>query len=229
MEIRDTRNGDWHWVYNAVLADTHLTEADKVVYSAISTFGGHQVIHPTLEQIGFRCNVSERQVRYSLKKLEAVDYVKVERSVGRGKANVYYLLKSPKGCKLCPFFKGGKLEQEKGQIKTLKGARTAPHIDKIDKIDNTAFAVLEVKEETPTKRQETPARNQQYEVVLKWAEKRRGFPFVNRVKQYAHLKKARDMGISPGRLKQRWIELEDEVWRNGFDYGSVTSSFDRKA
>lgn len=153
MEIRDTRNGDWHWVYNAVLADSHITDADKVVYSAISTFGGHQVIHPTLLQIGERCNISERQVRYSLRKLEEVGYLSIEASTGRGNSNVYYLLKAPKGCKLCPFYKGGKEGHERGQTTTIKGARTAPHIDIYkDKINSeTPFRVEKVteKEERP--------------------------------------------------------------------------------
>lgn len=73
--------------------------------------------------------------------------------------------------------------------------------------------------------------NAQYEALLQWAEKRRGFPFVNRAKQYAALKKARESGISPARLKQRWMDLENEEWRkeNGFDWGSDVSSFDKRA
>lgn len=151
MEIRDTRNGDWHWVYNALLADPHLTIADKLVYSSISTFGGHQVIHPTLSQIGERCNTSERQVRYSLKRLKEVGYISIKESTGRGNANVYYLLKMAKGCKLCPFYKGGKEEQERGQIETIKGEPTAPHIDiykdkQIDK-SNTDSSLKEKNED----------------------------------------------------------------------------------
>lgn len=134
MEIRDTRNGEWFWVYTALLADPHLFANDKLVYSAISTFGGHQVIHPTLQQIAERCGASERGVRVSLRKLEEVGYLSIDGSTGRGNANVYYLLKKPKGCNLCPLYKDGNEQHEKGQPITLKAATIAPHIDKKDKI-----------------------------------------------------------------------------------------------
>lgn len=148
MEIRDTRNGDWHWVYNAVLADPHLTTAEKLVYAAISTFGGHQTIHPTLIQIGERCGVDERTARRSLRTLEEVGYLKTDLSTGRGNANVYYLLKSPKGCLKCPLLeKGGHSGMERGTITTLKGATVPPHIDKKDKEKD----IEEVSENTPKK------------------------------------------------------------------------------
>ena len=129
MEIRDTRNGEWHWVYNAVLADSHINPSDKLVYGAISTFGGHQVIHPTITQIAARCDLSERAVQMSIAKLEEVEYISQEKSVGRGNANVYYLLKSPKGCKFCTISKRCNPRQEKVQTTAIKGATVAPHID----------------------------------------------------------------------------------------------------
>lgn len=69
----------------------------------------------------------------------------------------------------------------------------------------------------------------EYEELLKWAEDRRGFPFTNRVKQYAALKKARIGKINRSRLKDRWQDCEGETWRDGFDWTSVVSSFDKKA
>lgn len=71
--------------------------------------------------------------------------------------------------------------------------------------------------------------DKEYEVVCLWAEKRRGFKFVNRVKQYAALKKAKGLDISITKLKNRWTECEGEVWRDGFDWTSVVSTFDKKA
>lgn len=130
MEIRDTRNGEWHWVYNALLADPHLTPGEKLVYSAISTFGGHQTIHPTKEQLAGRCGVDAKTVQRALKKLEEVGYLKVEKSIGRGNANVYFLLKKPKGCNLCPFIKGDIQDHKRGHLEPEKGTKTTPYIDK---------------------------------------------------------------------------------------------------
>lgn len=95
---------------------------------------------------------------------------------------------------------------------------------------------LEIKEEkidsngnSVSSREKMKPANSQYEELCLWAEKRRGFPFVNRKKQYAALKKAREMGISISKLKQRWIEMEDEQWRNGYDWTGGVNSFDRKS
>lgn len=82
-------------------------------------------------------------------------------------------------------------------------------------------------EERPKKPKDT--NTPQYEEICVWAEKRRGFPFVNRLKQYAALKKAKNMEIEIFRLKERWQELEGETWRNGFDWTEVVTSFDKRA
>ncbi len=138
MEIRDMRNGEWHWVYDSVIADPHISPTDKVVYSALSTFGGYKEMHPALETIAERACLSERATRNSMRRLEEVGYIKVDKKTGRGNANVYYLLKMVKGCKLCPFYKGGKEEPERGQILSLKGANLAPHINKESNKENIA-------------------------------------------------------------------------------------------
>lgn len=152
MEIRDTRNGDWHWVYNALLADPHLTPGEKIVYSSISTFGGHQVIHPTKEQLAARCGVDTKTVQRALIRLEEVGYLSIERSTGRGNANVYWLLKKPKGCNLCPFIKGDIEDDKRGHLEPKKGTETTPHIDKIDIKDISATRiVIEKDEEKPNR------------------------------------------------------------------------------
>lgn len=135
MEIRDTRNGEWFWVYNALLADPHLTTGEKLVYSAISTFGGHQVIHPTKEQIAARCALDEKTVQRAIKRLEEVGYMSMDKSTGRGNANVYYLLKKPKGCNLCPFIKGDIEDTKGGHLEPQKGTETTPHKDSKDSKD----------------------------------------------------------------------------------------------
>lgn len=71
--------------------------------------------------------------------------------------------------------------------------------------------------------------NEQYEELCQWAENRRGFPFLNRKKQYAALKKSRLNNISIPRVKQRWIDTEGELWLDGFDWTTVVNSFDRKS
>lgn len=68
-----------------------------------------------------------------------------------------------------------------------------------------------------------------YGELCSWGEKRRGFPFVNRKKQYSSLKKARLLQLGPEKLKDRWKELEMETWRDGFDWTSVVSSFDKRS
>ena len=100
----------------------------------------------------------------------------------------------------------------------------------------TANADFPIRTEETTKdgeliisRKEVKAENAKYEELLQWAEKRRGFKFVNRIKQYAALKKAKGLDISISRLKERWIQLEGENWRDGFDWSGVVSSFDKKA
>ncbi len=67
--------------------------------------------------------------------------------------------------------------------------------------------------------------------LLSWAEERRGFKFVNVIKQLAALKKARSAKIQPYHLKERWEELErDQFWaKRGFDWMDVVSSFNKRA
>lgn len=130
FEIRDMRNGDWHWVYNAVSADPHLTPAEKLIYSSLSTFGGCEVIRPSMKTIGERSSLSERTARQAVKRLQEVGYISFDSGGGRHQTNKYLLLKRPKGCKFCLVSKVGKVEQETRQTTTLKGADSAPQLYK---------------------------------------------------------------------------------------------------
>jgi hypothetical protein len=66
-------------------------------------------------------------------------------------------------------------------------------------------------------------------VIIKWAENRRGRPFVNKPKQYKAMKKMRIAKISPKEIMERWIELEnDSFWKDKLDLMTVASSFDKK-
>ncbi len=138
MEIRDTRNGEWHWVNNAVVACPHITHADKSVYSALATFSGCQEIRPTFQTIAKRSATSERQAKKAISRLIEVGYIVVKKGGGRGHANVYELAKCSKGCKLCTVSKGCKKTQERVQNFPIKRAKNAPQLDKeIDKeVDN---------------------------------------------------------------------------------------------
>jgi len=134
MEIRDTRNGKWHWVNNAVIACSHITHAEKSVYSALATFSGCSEIHPNFKTIAERSNTSERHVKSAIKKLIEVGYITVDKGGGRGNANVYNLLKASKGCKFCTVYKGCKEKQKRVQKDAKKGANFSPQLDKeIDK------------------------------------------------------------------------------------------------
>lgn len=140
FQVRDTRNGEWHWVYNAVIADSHLTPADKLIYSALATFSGYSEIYPSFKSIAERANLSERAAQSAIKKLEKIGYISKTTGGGRFRTNAYNLLKMPKGCKLCTVSKGCKLTQERVQTTTEKGANYSPNIDILNKkeIDNLA-------------------------------------------------------------------------------------------
>lgn len=93
----------------------------------------------------------------------------------------------------------------------------------------TADADFFYEEENPRKKPDKAATSE-YEEMCRWAEKRRGFPFVRKLKQYSSLKVAKENNISKSRLKERWIKQEGESWREGkVDWTTVISSFDKEA
>lgn len=79
----------------------------------------------------------------------------MDKSIGRGNANIYYLLKKPKGCNLCPFNKGGHFDGKRGHLSPEKGTKTTPYIDSIDNKDTSeqSSQIVEVSdsEERPKK------------------------------------------------------------------------------
>jgi hypothetical protein len=68
------------------------------------------------------------------------------------------------------------------------------------------------------------------EHLLNWSIERRGFPFVNKLKQYSAFKRAKAAKIQPEDLRVRWQEFEvDKFYKEkGFDWGTVVSSFDKR-
>jgi DNA-binding MarR family transcriptional regulator len=127
MEIRDTRNGEWFWVYKALLADPHLSQADKLTYGSLATFSGYERINPGFKEIARRANLSVRAAKMGVKALLKTGYLKIIQGGGRHRTNIYLLLKRPKGCKFCTV-------SETVQNTTGNGALFAPQVDK--EIDN---------------------------------------------------------------------------------------------
>src|SRR3990167_5983677 len=137
IEVRDTRNGSWYWVNTAINACSHITYADKCIYSSLATFSGCKEIRPSFEEIAKRTASSVRQAKLSIKKLIEVELVDITKGGGRGKCNIYNLLKAAKGCKFCTVPKGCKKSIETVQNLSINRANSAPQVDKeLDKEKN---------------------------------------------------------------------------------------------
>lgn len=105
--------------------------------------------------------------------------------------------------------------------------------NRIDKIQGISREIPVMVEErldregnpvAPRKKKDNFAKD--YDALCDWAENRRGFPFVERGKQYKWLKTAREVEISRERLKNRWMKLEGELWREGkIEWKTVVESF----
>ena len=100
IKIRDRRNGQWFWINNAVIADPHLTPAEKVVYAALATFGGYEEIKTSVPTLRKRCDLSIRKIRTAIKRLEDVGYLQIERRNDYSPSR-YTLLKAANGCNSC--------------------------------------------------------------------------------------------------------------------------------
>jgi hypothetical protein len=234
IEIRDTRNGSWYWVNTAVNACPHISVTDKAVYAALCSFGGYSKIKPTYKELSDRCRVPERTCKSSVSKLVLVGIISIENYGDRGVTNIYTLLKVANGCEKCSHC----TTPPSSATIALSSAESSNRSLDIDKKDNTAVAEFSpIREEKTTKdgdavplKEKKISENDKYEQLCQWAEKRRGFPFVRRIKQYTALKTAKQTGISPSRLKDRWEKQESEGWReNKIDWTTVVSSFDKEA
>lgn len=226
FKVRDLRNGSWYWVNTAVNACTHISSADKCIYGALASFGGCEEIRPPFEILAERSGTSVRQAKKSVRKLIDAGIVEIKQGGGRGIANVYDLLKADKGCKKCTVYKGCIKEQETVQELHLKGANSAPQVDKIYKeVDNAetssakdnqsnlssevikAFEVVDPKNKTyyanKTQRAASEFLIKEYgfEEVLKRVSV---LPRTNKIKYFPTI-------TSPYELKEKWVKLQDEV------------------
>jgi len=93
IEIRDLRNGSWVWVHTHILRDKRLSKSDKLVYLAIASFTNNsQEAYPSVEKLAEIAVSTSRQVYISIKSLESMSYIGIERR--HGKPNLYSLLKT---------------------------------------------------------------------------------------------------------------------------------------
>lgn len=127
------------------------------------------------------------------------------------------------------------LEEYKDEVAAISGIPvvdqrlTQVRLGKVSK--DTAKADFLISKEEPEKsKSTTKLANAEYEEGLQWAEERAGRKFINRVKQYAALKKAKAAGIDNTKLMRRWKELEKEPFyqEHGLDWMMVISSFDKR-
>ena len=131
--IRDLRNGEWSWVYNALIGDPHLTPAEKCIYASLASWGGCDSIHPSFEEIAKRASLSVRVAKTAIKKLNEVGYLETKTGGGNGKSNEYQLLKISKGCKICTEVYCAENDRDTVQKTTTNCAKSALPLYKINK------------------------------------------------------------------------------------------------
>lgn len=72
--------------------------------------------------------------------------------------------------------------------------------------------------------------NEKINELLKWAEERREKIFLDRQEQLTAICTMKNGKISPERIKEKWIEMENnDFWRNkGFDFNNLIKEFDKE-
>lgn len=228
MKIRDLRNGEWFWVNNAVMSCPHIDSETYRVYSTLASFGGMPEIRPTIATISKKSCVSVRKVNYAIKKLLEIGFVEIKIGGGRGRSNVYNLLKAVKGCTVCSVSKPCTDEQETLHETTLNPAHGAHHKDiyKNNNKDSSeaagevqstytplgtevvkAFEVVDPKNKTyynnTTQREACDFLISEYglEEVLKRVSI---LPRTNKVPFFPSI-------TTPYQLKEKWVQLQDKV------------------
>ena len=93
IEIRDSRNGSWFWIHTHVWRDSRLTQSAKVVYGTIASYSNtEQTAFPSITRISKDSDISERHIYRCLLELQKLNYIKIEKKIG--KPNVYVLVKT---------------------------------------------------------------------------------------------------------------------------------------
>ncbi len=97
IDIRDLRDGKFLWIDKAALNLVSAKAGNRgvAVYSWLCYYANakNQNCFPSLRTLALHCNVSRRTIMRTIKILERIEIVSIERK--KGKPNVYKLLNSP--------------------------------------------------------------------------------------------------------------------------------------
>ncbi|MBI5874020.1 MAG: helix-turn-helix domain-containing protein [Candidatus Omnitrophica bacterium] len=97
IDIRDLRDGKFLWIDKAALNLVSAKAGNRgvSVYSWLCYYANakNQNCYPSLRTLALHCNVSRRTIMRTIKTLEKIEIVSIERKKGR--RNVYKLLNSP--------------------------------------------------------------------------------------------------------------------------------------
>lgn len=183
-----------------------LAPYTQLVYMWLADFSSIEgECFPSIKTLSEFCKISTRSVQYSLDELVAKGFIKKIDRRNKGKSNLYQLLQMNMG-------KFREYNENKHQSDGL------PEIDAESGEMRRASAPKNVKNK--------------YWELIKWAEKRRGAPFLKQsvTKQFKAFAIAKTNGIKPPDLLKRWDEMaEDKFYsERGFDWMDVVQSFNRK-
>jgi hypothetical protein len=198
------------------LSDVGVPARWKVLAIVQGFWIAGKTVYATNEWLEKQTGYSRRQVQNALAELEEMDLIT------RQVSGMNRLI-----------LPGGAIGVHGGvQSKYQKGAVRVHHnsdsnSDSLISVATLAYSV----EDSEDKPKKEPSNTKQYDELCKWLESTRGSKFVSRGKQYRALKEAREASISPNRLKERAQEqLNDPFYQDkGIDWGTVVSSFNRKA
>ena len=97
IDIRDLRDGNFLWLDKAALKLVSLKAGNRgvSVYSWLCYYANirGQDCFPSMKTLARHCNVSSRTVMRTIKRLESIGIVAIDRTKGKG--NVYHLLNAP--------------------------------------------------------------------------------------------------------------------------------------
>jgi len=97
IDIRDLRDGKFLWIDKSALnlVSAQAGNTGVAVYSWLCYYANskHQDCFPSIKTLAEHCNVCRRTVMRTVKDLERIGIVSIERK--KGKPNVYKLLNAP--------------------------------------------------------------------------------------------------------------------------------------
>lgn len=247
FQVEDGSNDKAYFTMVPNIVLNHSSAVDQALYMQMKRFAGEK-------RGGGFCTASEKTLMAKLKigrdsLKESIAYLIEHKWISFAGENVVWTEGGPQKVKAyrvndiwrmnVEHYKGvsetappheGVAETVKGVSRTAQGvAETAP-TKNYKTIEGAARFVSTNKDGDEIQPKSKDSFSAEYRELCDWAAKRRGGAFVSMVKQFAALKKAREHGIGPAKLKKRWAELEGQDFyiENGLDWASVVSNFDRK-